>query len=237
MPTDFDRPRFDASGYAIIPAVLSAAEVSELASSLIEAGEGDTARRRGEVYAIRNLLDAAPDIRRLCDRQVVRRLAENALGPECFPVQATLLDKIAEANWKVPWHQDLYIPVKKQIDVSGFCGWSEKAGVVHVKPPAEILDATVGIRLHLDECGEANGPLRVIPGSHRGGELNSDAIRDCEKKMAPVICLVSLGGALLLKPLLLHASSPSQTPAHRRVIHLLFATGKLPGGLEWHRAT
>jgi hypothetical protein len=39
-----------------------------------------------------------------------------------------------------------------------------------------------------------------------------------------------------MRPLLLHASSPAQRPGHRRVIHLEFAAGELPGGLEWHES-
>ena len=36
-----------------------------------------------------------------------------------------------------------------------------------------------------------------------------------------------------MRPLLLHASSPSKVPGHRRVIHLDFASSPLPGGLYW----
>jgi hypothetical protein len=37
-----------------------------------------------------------------------------------------------------------------------------------------------------------------------------------------------------MRPLLLHASSATQTPHHRRVLHLEFApAGLLPPGLAW----
>ena len=36
-----------------------------------------------------------------------------------------------------------------------------------------------------------------------------------------------------MRPLLLHASSPSQLPNHRRVIHIDFAAITLPNGLRW----
>ena len=35
------------------------------------------------------------------------------------------------------------------------------------------------------------------------------------------------------KPLLLHASSASREPRHRRVVHFEFAARELPAGLEW----
>ncbi len=34
-------------------------------------------------------------------------------------------------------------------------------------------------------------------------------------------------------PLLLHSSATGTNPAQRRVIHVGYGTGKLPGGLEW----
>jgi len=46
---------------------------------------------------------------------------------------------------------------------------------------------------------------------------------------------VPAGGLLLMRPLLLHASSPARRPGHRRVIHLEYAAGGLPGGLSWRR--
>jgi hypothetical protein len=44
------------------------------------------------------------------------------------------------------------------------------------------------------------------------------------------------GDALLMRPLLLHASSEASAPVHRRVIHLEYAACPLPGGLEWAEA-
>jgi len=38
-------------------------------------------------------------------------------------------------------------------------------------------------------------------------------------------------GALRMRPLLLHASSRAIAAAHRRVVHLEFAPGPLPGGV------
>ena len=41
-------------------------------------------------------------------------------------------------------------------------------------------------------------------------------------------------GALLMRPLLLHASSAAEAPGHRRVIHLEYAVDPLPDGLAWY---
>jgi hypothetical protein len=47
------------------------------------------------------------------------------------------------------------------------------------------------------------------------------------------VCVVGMGGVLLMRPLLLHASSPSRVPKHRRVVHLDFASMQLPNGMRW----
>ena len=90
--------------------------------------------------------------------------------------------------------------------------------------------------LHLDDCDETNGPLLVLPGSHLGGRLTAPEIQHQRTQMVSVPCPVPSGGALLMRPLLLHASSASQSPRHRRVIHLEYAAEPLPGGLQWHRS-
>jgi hypothetical protein len=40
------------------------------------------------------------------------------------------------------------------------------------------------------------------------------------------------GDALVMRPLLLHASSVSREPRHRRVLHFDYAVGELAGGLQ-----
>jgi ectoine hydroxylase-related dioxygenase (phytanoyl-CoA dioxygenase family) len=90
----------------------------------------------------------------------------------------------------------------------------------------------LAIRLRLDESHEDNGPLRVIPGSHKAGCLSAEEIATW-KEQQNVICTVPRGGAILMRPLLVHASSSCAKPEPRRVIHLEFAAENLPGGLEW----
>jgi ectoine hydroxylase-related dioxygenase (phytanoyl-CoA dioxygenase family) len=158
---------------------------------------------------------------------------ETVLGPSCFAIRGVFFNKTQSSNWKVVWHQDLTIAVRKRTDVDGFGPWTMKAGILHGQPPAEVMSGILAIRLHLDESGFDNGPLRVIGGSHRKGRLSAEQIGNWEKEKA-VTCTVPKGGALLMRPLLLHASSASAIPKSRRVIHLEFAAAELPGGLHWH---
>lgn len=99
-----------------------------------------------------------------------------------------------------------------------------------------LLERMVTVHLHLDACHRHNGPLRVLPGTHRLGKLDSGQIEALRAQSAEVVCEVKCGGALLMRPLLLHASSAAQSPGHRRVIHIEYANAQLPDGLEWHEA-
>jgi ectoine hydroxylase-related dioxygenase (phytanoyl-CoA dioxygenase family) len=91
----------------------------------------------------------------------------------------------------------------------------------------------IAIRLHLDDCSADNGALKVIPGSHLCGELDTEEIVEWTNRRSAVICEIAKGGALLMKPMLLHASSAAKGPSHRRVLHIEYAAGELPNGLQW----
>ena len=179
------------------------------------------------------MLRTCARVQELANSQELISFLERVTGSKPFPVRAIFFDKTSQANWLVPWHQDLAIAVAAQVETPGYSGWSVKDGVVHVHPPQEILEGMVTLRLHLDDCFAENGALKVIPGSHRRGKLAATQISDCTKSIAEVGCEVRKGGALLMRPLLLHASSPAKEPIHRRVLHVEYATKDLANGLKW----
>jgi ectoine hydroxylase-related dioxygenase (phytanoyl-CoA dioxygenase family) len=220
-------------GYARIRSVVSAAERAGILRALEGLPASDAVRQKDDTYAVRNLLEVVPAVGRLASLAAVTQIAERVLGSGAFPVRGTLFDKTPGANWKVPWHQDRTIAVDRRIDVSGFGPWTSKAGVLHVQPPDPVLEQMLSVRIHLDACALSNGPLRVLPGTHREGKLTSQAIQALRVRCRQAVCLADAGDAIVMRPLLVHASSPAQTPGHRRVIHLDFASAPLPGGLEW----
>ncbi|WP_165066718.1 phytanoyl-CoA dioxygenase family protein [Paludisphaera rhizosphaerae] len=226
--------KFEQDGFAIVDEVLTGEEVDRLITALGAVRSGSRLERAGEVYASRNLLADLPEVRRIAEGEALLGLARAVLGSGAFPVRGLLFDKTPTANWGVPWHQDLTIAIKRRVSAPGFGPWTVKAGVPHVRPPAEVLERMVTIRLHLDEAGPENGPLLVVPGSHQQGRLDVPSSQEWLDKAGVQTCLVPRGGVLMMRPLLLHASSPSNGPAHRRVIHLEYATGTLPFGVEWH---
>lgn len=225
---------FAQHGFVVIENVLDDAAVAELQNALARAADSSpTHQRAGSTYGMRNLLDQVPAIRELANSPALRMLVEPVLGDDAFPVKGILFDKTPDANWKVAWHQDTTICVRERIEVPGFAAWSVKDGVVNVQPPEDVLSSIMTIRLHLDDCGAENGPLRVLPGSHKSGRLSGEDIDRWRTEHTPITCAVGRGGALLMRPLTLHASSAAQNPGHRRVIHLEFAGRALPGGLAW----
>lgn len=216
--------RVEESGFAIVPTFLGEDGLEPLERSFPPSF--------GARGGIRNLLDI-PQVADLAESTAVRALIEPILGPGAFPVRGMLFDKTPVANWKVGWHQDLTIAVQHRVEAPGYGPWSEKAGVEHVQPPVAVLETMLAVRLHIDECGTDNGPLRVLAGSHRAGKLRDAEIPSWRSRVPEQVCVVPRGGVLLMRPLLLHASSPASSPRHRRVLHLEYAGCELAAGLEW----
>jgi len=221
--------QLDQAGFEILPGVLSRAQCDALIemTSALGAAEGKSA-------GLRNLLQKSALVSELATSRSIIAHLESPLGESAFPVRALFFDKTQGANWRVSWHQDLTIAVADRIETPGYGPWSVKAGVPHVEAPREILESMLTVRLHLDDCTSANGALHVVPGSHRFGKLSSDQIDCLTASGEQFVCELNRGDALLMRPLLLHASWPAETPHHRRVIHLEYATQDLPNGLCWH---
>ena len=179
---------------------------------------------------------ASPLVARLARSERLLELVRPHLARKPFPVRAIYFDKSPAANWLVPWHQDLTLALRLRAEVPGFGPWSIKDGVPHVQPPVELLEQMLIVRLHLDDADDSNGALRVLPGSHRLGRLSSGQIQELRAQQADVLCRVAAGDAMLMRPLLLHASGRSTSQRHRRVLHIEYAAFHLPDGLGWHEA-
>ena len=218
---------FDENGYAMLDAVLSLGQCEAVADRVSAAG----LVRAGS----RNLLNDA------CCRELAGYLKTQAAVAEHLPagavaVQCTLFDKSPARNWLVALHQDLSVPVRDRITNPECTGWSEKEGVLFVQPPLSVLESLVAVRVHLDDCGPEAGPLRVVPRCHRAGRLSDSEARRQRQTHGEFECLAKRGDALLMRPLLLHASSKATAPARRRVLHFLFGPEELPCALRWDNA-
>lgn len=214
--------QLETNGFAVIEDVIDHDLADALCAALDNAG-----------YGKRNLLDH-PDVLALVTHPDIASIVGDVLGPDAFAVRAILFDKLEGRNWHVGWHQDQAIAIKERAKVNGFGPTSVKDGVPHTRASVQVLEHMLAVRLHLDDCGPDNGPLRCVPGSHTLGRLNPDQSLEHKQRLGEQTCNVSRGGVLLMRPLCLHASSPAKTPRHRRVIHIEFAGCELPDPLAWH---
>jgi len=207
----------------MVERVIEESEQRELISVL---GPVSGAGRRG--------LLGLPRVAKLARSTRLLDLVRPHLPSEPVPVRGIYFDKNSEGNWLVAWHQDLTLALRKRAHVPGFGPWSIKEGIPHVQPPVELLEQMLIVRLHLDDADESNGALRVLPGSHRLGRLSAERIQELRAQKLERPCVARAGDALLMRPLLLHASSRSTFARHRRVLHIEYAGFPLPAELHWH---
>jgi hypothetical protein len=161
------------------------------------------------------------------------RIAE-ILGPGARPVRALLMGKAAgQENWAIPWHQDMTLALKEPRDVPGFGPWTNKAHFYHAQAPAAVMEGMLATRIHLDACGTGQGPLKVLPGSHRGGKWTDAEIEAWAAQTEPTTLLAARGDVGFMRPLVLHGSDRAADPAPRRVLHVEWAAAPLPCGLAW----
>jgi Phytanoyl-CoA dioxygenase (PhyH) len=224
------------NGYVIVPGVFGGAETVEILgqveNAIFQNQDGATLRAGGgAIYGARNLLDIWPDVKNVWRRPPLPQLLQTILGPNYGLVRVLYFDKPPERTWSLPWHKDWTIAVRDNRLPSQLFGKpTTKAGVPHVEAPQVLLENMVTLRIHLDDVTEENGPLLVLPGSHR---MDSEATA----KASPVSILVERGDVLLFRPLLDHCSRSSHegTTRHRRLLHLEFSgRATLPDGYEWH---
>ena len=216
----------DTNGYAVCEQVFEPREMTALADVL------EVAELPRTKAGARHLL-FLPNVRRVAGDVRLLDLARRFVGNGAVPFRATLFDKSPSANWLIVWHQDTALPLRERVDAAGWGAWSMKGGVVYAHAPAPVLETIVALRLHLDDSTASNGPLRVLPGSHRLGVLTDDQVHDLATRTASVDCLTGAGGVVAMRPLTVHASSKSADDKPRRVLHIEYAaTLDLGSGIQ-----
>jgi len=213
-------------GYGVIPGVLGREEVERLIGEVSRANLPRS--RAGVRHAMR--IAAVAEIARTV---ALSGIAREILGKGAFPFRATLFDKSPTANWLVVWHQDTALPLRERRETAGWGPWLVKEGVNYAHAPASALEQVVTLRVHLDDSTSENGPLRVLPGTRTRGVLADEEIHELAGEVAAVDCLVARGGVLVMRPLIVHASSKSQSEESRRVLHVEYAAAReMADGLE-----
>ena len=207
-------------GFAILPKVLSAdlldmtiAEILRLAPHRSRAG-------------VRHALALQP-VAKIANCSQLTELTREVLGPQASPFRATLFEKTAVTNWLVVWHQDTSLPLSERRELQGWGPWSVKEDITYARGPASALEQVLALRIHFDDSTEENGPLRVLPGTHRCGVLSDDEIHELSNTSSPVDCLVPKRGVVAMRPLAVHSSSKSRNEKSRRVLHFEYAASEL----------
>jgi hypothetical protein len=210
-------------GFACVDALLAPAECDACAAALAAT----------DVAAVgtRNLL-SVPWCANLA-ASLRRRLPPDLLPPAAVAVQCTVFAKSLARNWVVAWHQDLAIPVRARVAPPGWTCWSQKQGTLFVQPPDHVLRCLVAVRVHLDAVGPDHGPLRVLAGTHHR-RLTDTELRAVPVDGAELVLAGGRGSAVVMRPLLVHASARTRATAPRRVLHFVFGPRALADGAEWH---
>jgi phytanoyl-CoA dioxygenase PhyH len=227
-------------GLAIVPGLLSAERVAGLVSDLdrtLPRAGASVLQSRGHVYGIRNLLDVWPAALAVARDEELCRHVGAVLGDTFGLVRSIYFDKPPARTWSLPWHRDLTIAVRDVMRAGGeFRRPTVKAGIPHVEAPGWLLRRMLTVRVALDDVGDENGPLLVVPGSHEDGLAELPSEQDLATRARPVY--MRAGDVLLIRPLVVHRSGPSKpgTRHHRRTLHFEFAAAVAPSGrLEWNR--
>jgi ectoine hydroxylase-related dioxygenase (phytanoyl-CoA dioxygenase family) len=206
-------------GYAFVPAMFSGAEIDTISDALFSSGL--VRSRAGIRRAMRH-----PCVAELAADSRLVELACTALDAPSVAYRATLFDKSPHSNWLVVWHQDTALPRREKREAPGWGPWSMMEGIVYAHAPAEALREVVALRIHLDDSTGDNGPLRILPGTHRQGVLTDHEIQTFTQNISPVDCVSARGGVVAMRPLAIDASSKSACDRSRRVLHIEYTPSR-----------
>lgn len=230
------REQLELNGFAFLRGVFSPEAVAGVLTEWAEVSRANAdhvaflSSGSGPAYGARIMLELWPNVVELVRVPGLRDALRDVLGEAAGVARVLYFDKPPGHSWALPWHKDYTIAVEAHSESTHFTKPTVKAGVPHVVAPKELLDRMLTVRVHLDDATEANGALRVIPGTHRSYHQKDDPPREA------VTLNCGAGDVLLMRPLLTHASGHSKADAnlHRRIVHLECAADPtLPEGHKW----
>ena len=189
--------RYRRDGYVSPVSLISAEEAADHRRRL-EAVEADHGPQHYR-SKIHTLLDFAAD---LATRPATLDVVEQLLGPDILPFDVTYIIKEPRTASHVSWHQDLT-----------YWGLSN--------------DQQVSMWLALSPATEISGCMRMVPGSHRRGQVShvdtedadnvlfrGQSVADVSEKEA-VMCPLQPGEASFHHGWTLHASMPNRSDDRR----------------------
>ncbi len=212
--------QYEEQGYLFIPDLLSSAEIAVLKSEIprIFAMQRPEVWREAGSDAVRAAFavhEYSEPFRLLSRHPRLIGAAVDLIGSGVYMHQFKVNGKEAYVGEGFIWHQD-------------FGSWQRNDGM----PEPRALN----VALFLDPVTEFNGPLWVIPASHRHGVIDAeydteassfalwqpdkDEIRRLADENGIVASHGEPGAALLFHCQLLHASPPNQSPWDRNIVYI-----------------
>ena len=231
MITNDNLSAYERDGYLFFPGYLSAKEVDVLVAELPGVFADDSPRRVMEKNgrSVRSVYGAhtySPTFARLVRHPKLVVPCEQVLGSSVYVYQFKINAKLGLVGDVWEWHQD-------------FIFWNKEDGL----PASRAMNAVI----FLHEVNEFNGPMFLIPGSHRYGmidvpghaivpeayaespdwisNLTADlkysidpaTLRTLVKRHGIVAPKGECGSVLFFHPNVAHASSPNLSPFDRTV--------------------
>ncbi|MBX3706701.1 MAG: phytanoyl-CoA dioxygenase family protein [Pseudomonadales bacterium] len=119
--------------------------------------------------------------------------------------------------------------LKRPMEGSGFRWHQDSPYWIH---DCTHVDRLPNVMVLLDDASEANGALRMIPGSHRAGRLpgTDDGTQlggfytdpDCFSEAAAVAMVAPAGSLVFFSPHVVHGSPPNRSAQQRRALILTY---------------
>jgi ectoine hydroxylase len=220
---------YQQDGYLFLPEYFTAGEVDMLVSELPSVFAEDSPRRVMEKdgYGVRSVYGShmtSPVFQVLARHPKLVMPVKQILGSEVYVYQFKINAKLALVGDVWEWHQD-------------YVFWLKEDGMLSPR----VINAVI----FLHEVNEFNGPMFLIPGSHREGvvdvparndkqaaysdspawisnltanlkySINKDTLTELVKKYGIVAPKGQRGSVLFFHPNMVHASSPNMSPYDR----------------------
>ncbi|MCC9711764.1 phytanoyl-CoA dioxygenase family protein [Streptomyces sp. MNU76] len=211
--TDQEITSYRERGYLLRSAVLSAEEVRLMRAAVPDLithnPEATLANKgNGDVRLVFGPHQASETYAAVMRLPRVLEPARQLLGGDVYAHQTKVTLNTRQGNEGWVWHQD-------------YAFWRSRDRV----PGPDILSAAV----FLDDVTHVNGPLFIVPGSHRGGLLETeDGVLDRER--ITEVCTVNgidvptgpAGSVLYFHGSAVHGSPGNITPFDRRIFYITY---------------